>query len=118
MMMVPVSLVHDGLGCAGIGMTGEQHIDTGYGTGKIDVGIDVALQARIALGIGLHGRGLALVREQYNEVDLIAQLINRALHCFGRHRDIQWCDKRGNDGADGILAHDANDTNCESHCVR
>ena len=81
-------LVHDGVGSAGIGMTGEQNINARYGSCQFDVGIDVALQAWVALCIRLHGSGFALVREEDDEVDLVVKFIHRTLHRLARHRDV------------------------------
>ncbi len=85
--------MHDGFRRARIGVAREQHVDTGYRACEVNIGIDIALQTRIALGIGLHGRRLALVREQHDEIDVVTKLVDRALHGFGRHRDIERCDE-------------------------
>ncbi len=106
--------LHDRFRRAGIGMAREQHIDALDRAGKGDVGVDVALQPRIGLGVRLHRRGLALVRQQDDQVDLVAQFGNGLLHRSRRHRHVERRDVGGDDCRGGILPHDADDADANA----
>ena len=52
-------------------MAGEVDVDAFDGAREPDIGVDVALEARVAFSVGLHGRGLALVGEEDDEIDVV-----------------------------------------------
>ena len=97
-----------------IGMTCKQNVYAFDCACQCDIGINVPLQAWIAFSIGLHRCGFALVSQQYNEVHLVTQFINRFLYsnCWTFH--IQWSDKGRDNRGHGILSHDTDHTDAYS----
>ncbi len=64
--------MYDGCGSAGICVAREQNVDPIDGARECYVGIDITLQSRVALRVGLHRCRLPLMGEEHDEVDLVA----------------------------------------------
>jgi hypothetical protein len=85
--------VNDRLRSPGVGVTGKQNVDAIDGARESDVGVDVTLKSGIAFSVRLHRRRFALVGEEHDEIDVVSELVDRALYGFRWDSDVEWSDE-------------------------
>ena len=71
-------------------MTGKHHVNSFDRISQCNVLINVSCQPWINFRIRLHGCGVTLVSQQYNQVNIIAKLGDRSSHCFSGIGHIQF----------------------------
>lgn len=113
-MIVPVSGCMTGVGVPASAWPASRTSIPSNGARERDVGVDIPLQPGVALRVGLHWRRLPLMREEHDEIDIVAKLGHRKPHRLRRIGDVERRDERGDDSAYGVLPHDADDADANT----